>query len=155
MKPESTSFSEYLNIASGVIIVMLVFVVIGMMICWPRPVEAKSAALPTQLDLGGVAWKVDLVPYPGNSQGFIAYTACEVRRIQIRNDDQDHRETLIHEILHAYTCQDSKTGFDVENFYYNSKTENGHEGYDRIGMVVADAMLRNPSLAAYLSEGKN
>jgi hypothetical protein len=150
---EGATFESTLKaIAVGIIVGLLTVV----WMLWPSPVQAtaKPAAMPAQLDLGGVSWRVDVVETPGNSLGFLAYTRCEVRRIEVKTDVADKREAVMHEILHAYTCQDSKTDFDVENFYYNSKTENGHEGYDRIAAVVADALQRNPSLAAYLAEVK-
>jgi hypothetical protein len=122
---------------------------------YPKPVQAtaKPAAIPTQLDLGGVLWRVDSVEVPGNSVGFVAYTHCDVRHIEIRSNVADKREDLFHEILHAYTCQDSKTFFDVNNAYYNSRNDGAHVGYDRISQVVTDALQRNPSLAAYLAGG--
>jgi hypothetical protein len=107
--------------------------------------------MPTQLDLGGVLWHVDVTTYPGDSSATLSYTRCDVKHIEVKAGISDAREDLFHEILHAYTCQDSKTDFDVNNAYYNSKNDGIHRGYDRVGFVVTDALQRNPSLAAYLA----
>jgi hypothetical protein len=125
----------------------------AMLMCWPSPVQAtaKPAAMPAVLDLGGVLWHVDVTTYPGDSSATLSYTRCDVKHIEVKAGVSDVREDLFHEILHAYTCETAKTGFDVDNTYFNSKNDGAHRGYDRIGFVVTDALQRNPSLAAYLA----
>lgn len=119
----------------------------------PQQVQAAPVTIPTQLDLGGNSWKVDIVPVTDAGVGFVGYTACDTRHIQILSKADDKRTTLLHEVLHAYVCQDMKAGFLPNNLYYNSKTQLGHEGFPHITKVVMDALERNPQLAAYLTEG--
>jgi hypothetical protein len=135
----------------GVVAALLLMLVLAL--AEPKAVQAtaKPAAMPAQLDLGGVLWHVDVTTYPGDSSATLSYTRCDVKHIEVKAGVSDVREDLFHEILHAYTCETAKTGFDVDNTYFNSKNDGAHRGYDRIGFVVTDALQRNPSLAAYLA----
>lgn len=126
-------------------------------LCWPSPVQAvaKPAAMPTQLDLGGIVFKVDVVQRPGNSDEYTGYTRCDTHRIELNVKETDLREVLAHEILHGYVCQNADRSFGVGNMYYNSITEGGHEGIERIAQIFTDALERNPGLGDYLAGGKN
>jgi hypothetical protein len=131
----------------------------------PKPVQATAPtiinavvvpALPTRLNLAGSEWVVEENLLPGDIQGSLGYTRCDTHHIEINEGSGDkQRETLVHEIFHAYVCNTSDQYFLPFNKYYNSKTETGHEGIDRVAYVITDALSRNPGLAAYLAGGKN
>lgn len=105
--------------------------------------------MPERLDLGGVEFVIDIKEFPGDAVGTLGYTRCDTRHIELNSGLEDKREVLLHEILHAYVCNSSDEYFLPFNKYYNSKSENSHEGFDRIAEVMKDALQRNPQLAAY------
>ena len=130
-------------------------IILAIALFWPSPVQAKPAAMPTRLDLGGVQWIVEQVDYPGDMGSTLGFTRCDTHRIQVKVGLTDARETLLHEMLHAYVCGNGLQGFDVANLYYNSESESKHDGLDAVGYVVEDAISRNPNLASYLAgDGK-
>lgn len=83
--------------------------------------------------------------------GFIGYTECEDKTIYVHGSltYMNQRDTVLHEILHAGTCD---TEGNPHNKFFNSDTEAGHEGIYKIAHYMTEVLHDNPELATYLSE---
>jgi hypothetical protein len=155
MQPTNEYYEKMKNLHTAIITAGLTAVVLIVLfsLAWPKPVQAKLAAMPTQLDLGGVQWRVEVVDYPGDLGSTLGYTRCDTHRIQIKRGLVDARETLLHEMMHGYVCGNGLQAFDVANLYYNSDSEAKHDGIDAVAYVIEDVIERNPGLAPYLAGG--
>jgi hypothetical protein len=60
----------------------------------------------------------------------------------------NQRDTVLHELLHAGTC--SEDG-QVHNLYYNSSSEEAHEGIYKIADYMTSLLHDNPEFARYLA----
>lgn len=112
-----------------------------------------GSPMPRHVDVLGVQWRVDVVRFPDPSiQGF---TECDKHVILMSSVGIHARQTLIHETLHAAVCHyDAKAkDFIPANLWYNSKTEDGHEGFNNIAGVISELLARNPDLASWEAEG--
>lgn len=77
-------------------------------------------------------------------------TDCKDKEIFFRSglSYMNQRDSVYHELLHANTCDDLG---NVHNLYYNSDTENGHEGIYKITDFTVTLLHNNPELAHYLA----
>lgn len=106
--------------------------------------------MPTNIDVNGVQWHVQVVStIEGPTSGVVGYTECSLKRIYLTKDGKDRQTTLLHELMHTAVCKDD---FDVNNLYYNSLTNGGHEGIYKTSEILEELLRRNPALAAYLGQ---
>lgn len=111
--------------------------------------------MPGLIEVRGEKWRVvteDPADMPGGAYlGLYGYTDCDQKAIFILQDipEGTKREALIHELFHAGSCKEKE-----QNFYWNSKSQLGHEGIHRIGSFLADLLHENPELTEYLAGGK-
>lgn len=113
-----------------------------------------SDAMPASIDVMGIRWRVEQVHFP-ESTGLLALTECDKHVLLIDPNGVHPRQSLIHELLHASVCRyNAKTReFESDNLWYNSKTQDGHEGFNNIAGVISELLARNPQLAQYESDG--
>lgn len=107
---------------------------------------------PIQLLIHGERWNL----FVGNNAermgllGELGETQCETHHILVAGglDRIIQRETVIHEMLHAQTCDEKN---EHHNDYFNSLGQDGpHPGIDKIATVIATFGNDNPELAPYL-----
>lgn len=107
--------------------------------------------LPKELDINGVYWRVSEVNKIGTPQTPLAgYTDCARKHIYISRESDRKATSIMHEVSHAVVCTDASEGFTVNNMYYNSKTNDGHEGIYAWSDVWSEILQRNPDLANYI-----
>lgn len=77
-------------------------------------------------------------------------TDCKPKHIFIENglNYENQRDTFFHELLHAGACGPDG---NLKNKYYNSETENGHEGIYKISQFTTELLHTNPELARYFA----
>lgn len=119
-----------------------------------RRVFEGNGGMPKGVYVRGELWRIHQVTdlaIPDNGSVYTGVTDCKEHEIliQIYIPQAIQRETLIHELLHAGTCFDND---DVHNLYWNSKTEEGHEGIYKLGWYLSDLLKENPELTAYLGK---
>jgi len=122
--------NKFYRFLSGVLLVTLMFLVAAF---------AEFKKMPTTVDVNGVNWSVEVTEnLPPSYNG---YTTCQTRHIEISSKARSPHTVLMHELMHAMVCQDSAHNFTVNNLYYNSKTNEDHEGIYKTselwGRVVA------------------
>lgn len=85
----------------------------------------------------------------GKGEKFYGITDCPDNLILIHSNlsRANERDDLMHELLHAGTC-DGATG-RIDNFYYNSTNEEQHEGIYRISQYITELFHENPELVKY------
>jgi hypothetical protein len=125
-------------------------------LCAPAPVMAPTKTLtqqmPTMVDVNGINWRIQTVTNIGGpNSGTMGLTDCSIRRIWISDESKRKPTVLMHELTHAAVCMDALTGFKVNNMYYNSESNDGHEGIYRFTNIWAEILIRNPKLALYES----
>lgn len=81
--------------------------------------------------------------------GDYGLTDCAKKKIYVRGNLNlsNQRDTMIHELLHAGTCDE---GGRSHNLYYNSTSEASHEGIYRIADFMSTLLANNPGLNKYL-----
>jgi hypothetical protein len=79
-------------------------------------------------------------------------TYCQDATILVKKDlpYAEERDTVMHELLHAGTCTESKDG-KIDNLYYNSSSQDSHEGIYRIAQYITELEYENPELTHYLA----
>lgn len=113
---------------------------------------ATHTATPTLIFVRGHQW---VVVENKESTKFLTdnnlagYTDCAQNAIFLTQKETaaDERDTLLHELLHAGTCEDGKSN----NLYWNSTTSEDHEGIYKISDYFSDLFYENPELAKYLA----
>lgn len=85
----------------------------------------------------------------GEKEKFYGITDCPENVILIHSDlsRANERDDLMHELLHAGTC-DGATG-KIDNFYYNSTDQQQHEGIYKISQYITELFHENPELVKY------
>lgn len=81
--------------------------------------------------------------------GMYGETNCSTKKVYIHGslDLSNQRDTVIHELLHAGTCDESG---HVHNKFYNSENEADHEGIYKIADYFTTLLHDNPDLGKYL-----
>jgi len=79
-----------------------------------------------------------------------ALTNCSKHLIYLRGDlnYENQRDAIIHELLHAGTCDNDGNS---HNMFYNSTNEVDHEGIYKIATFLTSLLDGNPELALYLA----
>lgn len=106
--------------------------------------------MPSEVDVNGVQFHIFLVNQVGPAEdGIVGHTSCSARTIVIaRNGLGIRRQTiLMHELSHAAVCGDD---FHPNNMYYNSTTNEDHEGIYKFAEIWSEMLRRNPALARYM-----
>lgn len=82
--------------------------------------------------------------------GFYGITDCAHQKIYIHGslNMANQRDSVLHEILHAGTCDEAGNS---HNRFYNSDTDAGHEGIYKIADFMSTLLHDNPELAIYFS----
>ena len=77
-------------------------------------------------------------------------TDCANKQIYIANSlsKGNLREVVLHELLHAGTC-DNKG--QTHNLFYNSSSPENHEGIYKIADYISSLLSNNPDLSKFLS----
>jgi len=109
---------------------------------------------PATVDVNGVLWRIQQVSFDGYPHGLRGITHCNTKTIEVKALDDNPQETLMHELSHAMVCLDASKDFDVNNMYYNSLTNDEHEGIYKYAEMWGSLLQRNPELAAYLGTTK-
>lgn len=80
--------------------------------------------------------------------GLYAVTDCTQQAIFIQEglSSGNERDTLLHELLHAGTCEDGS----IHNLYWNSTDEKDHQGIYKISNYLSELLYENPDLVKYL-----
>lgn len=118
-----------------------------------QPVHAAAAIMPTALDVNGTNWAIEQVPIgqvPAEKAD--GATNCGMRHIWIAKgyNGSAERRLLMHELTHAMVCTGADNGFSAANMYYNSTTNDDHEGIYKFTILWSELLQRNPGLALYL-----
>lgn len=111
--------------------------------------------VPTVLYISGAKWDVIIGDEDWDRQleldGFDGESICVRHIISIHSDlpVARERDAILHEILHAGSCQEPE---DKQALYYNSPNMKHHEqGFGRISVVLTTTLHDNPELTLYLA----
>lgn len=109
-------------------------------------------ALPSHLDINGVNWVIEKDPLMlGDAARLIGRTDCRGHRIYVRSSaGVDVRSVLFHELSHAMVCFSGPEGTGADNLYFNSLTNDAHEGIYNYTDAWRETFKRNPGLGSYL-----
>lgn len=113
-----------------------------------------SPRRPEHLKINGAGWKVvwpDKIEAitPLGAEEFAGYTYCDKKLILVSKDeDEDWRQVLMHEVAHALTCGDDGA---PHNDAYNSPLEGAHPGIDFLASHWLDFIQQNPEAVRWLS----
>lgn len=105
--------------------------------------------LPPQLvSVRGVAWVIENDAKLPNI-GLDGLTECGLHKMYVDYNvpDNELRNVVIHELLHAGACQGDK----LDNSYWNSYDNPTHEGINRLGQYESELLKENPELTLYLA----
>jgi hypothetical protein len=81
--------------------------------------------------------------------GMYGETNCATKKVYIHGslDYMNQKNTIVHELLHAGTCDESG---HVHNKFYNSESDVDHEGIYKIADYFTTLLHDNPELAKHL-----
>lgn len=119
----------------------------------PTIVAKTIPAIPYSIYIRGHAWNI-ITQDKSNDKimsvaGVDGLTDCKRHDIFLSDyqSSSSMRNSFIHELLHAGTCADG----DVHNLYWNSSSEDAHEGIYRLADYLSDLFHENPQLTKYLA----
>lgn len=155
----TTTKHVFQSFLCGIVFATIVLLTLGVML-WPESSTPKYSNLlpntptdsPMQLLIHGERWNLFIGDNAERMSllGELGETKCQVHAILIAGglDRIIQRETVIHEMLHAHTCDEKN---EAHNDYFNSEGQSGpHPGLDKIATVIATFGNDNPELAPYL-----
>jgi hypothetical protein len=111
-------------------------------------VDGKSYAVFVRGDRWGIqVGKADAML---DMLGMYGITDCRSKKIFVRSalSFENQRNTILHELLHAGTCDEQGLS---HNKFYNSDSEENHEGIYKIANYISELLITNPELSPYLS----
>jgi hypothetical protein len=117
----------------------------------PEPIVYLKTMSQTPLWINGRQWEI-LVGFNDDfmdKHGYESFTDCKQRLVFLHSDlsAMDEKNDIIHEALHATACQPDNLS---DNFYFNSKDQIKHEGFNKIADFISLFMHDNPELAKFL-----
>lgn len=110
---------------------------------------AISAPVPKTAVINGDVWQIIEVGRINNNFTLSGYTDCKLKTIELLKSDSDEEkaETLIHEVLHAVTCENG----EINNDKWNNDDE-AHQGIYFGGRVLTAFIQDNPEVVRYVQE---
>lgn len=118
---------------------------------WLHCPVVENASIPSSVFIRGHQWGI-IENQPTDifldKADVYAFTDCTQQAIFVREgmSNANERDTLLHELLHAGTCDDGKP----DNLYWNSTSQESHEGIYKISNYLSELLYENPDLVKYL-----
>lgn len=111
-----------------------------------------ALAVPHTLTINGEPWRVLEKDRIHGTTYLLGVTDCPIRLIELRKNqnDAEKADTLLHEVLHALTCD--ATG--VHNDKWNND-EDSHEGIYWAAPRLLEFIQDNPEVVGYLATAGN
>lgn len=110
--------------------------------------------MPREVNVNGILWEIHFFhgelpagPFSDPSK-LLGNTDCATHVISIDDRTSDAQIVLVHELTHAMVC----VGGNPDNMYYNSTSNDTHEGVYHLADVWTEVLRRNRQLAVYLGE---
>lgn len=105
---------------------------------------------PGRLDIWGEEWHVFEVKIVAHTEAYLGDTDCRLHAIFIKKGQRvsEKAKTLMHEILHAYTC----VGGEVHNEKYNNSPGSNHDGIYFLEQVLTDFYFNNWNAVCYIRD---
>jgi hypothetical protein len=131
-------------------ILVVVVLLIALWVVPPAPIGHTTPVvpqMPTQIDVNGVQWRIQIVPTLGS---LVGNTDCGRRVIYISALSIDKHTVVMHELSHAVVCMGADMRFISNNLWFNSTNMEEHEGIYHFAELWSELLERNPALAAYL-----
>lgn len=110
---------------------------------------AAALTVPHTAVINGEQWSILEVKKVQDNPTLLGWTDCRTHIIEILKSEPDAEkaDTIIHETLHALTCE----GGRVHNEKYDSSDE-GHKGIYFAGKHLAEFLHDNPEIVRFIME---